>query len=143
MGDDDTFLICRLESDQLPCPGLSQGYILTLWRVRRILAKTMSFPLKETSANFASFGMHMVAREIASEFRSSSESLCFAPDLATPLVDSLFFISSIGLLHSFMRDPMAASDFAVDECASLLSASLLRIFDNIASCSRVGLTKTT
>ena len=142
MGHDDTFLISCLESYQLPCPAL-QRYTLTLRSVRRILAKTMSFPLNETSANFASFGMHVVAREIASEPRSSSESPCSAPGLATSLVDSPFFISSIGLLHSFIRDPMAASDFAVDECASLLTASLLSILDNIASCSRVGLTKTT
>ena len=93
----------------------------------------MSFPLSETSANFAPFGIHADAREIASEFGSSSESLCFAPGLGTPLVDCPFLINSIGLLHSFMRDPMAASDFAVDECASLLTASLLRIFDNIVS----------
>lgn len=87
MGYDDTFLISRLEGDQLPALRLSQGYTLTLRRVRRILAKTMSFPLNETSANFASFGIQVVAKEIASEFGSSSESLCFAPGLATPLVD--------------------------------------------------------
>src|SRR5258706_14414651 len=116
-----------------PALSLSQGYTLTLRRVRRILAKTMSFPLNETSASCAPCGIRVVACEIASEFRSSSESPCFAPDLATQLVDCPFFINSIGLLHSFMRDPMAASDFAVDECPSLLTASLLRIFDNIVS----------